>query len=400
MKRIAVLVPVLFMQLTMPGQNAYDVLLEANAYIASGKPSMAIGLLSSALVKYDDSRLYISRAEAYLIAGDADTAIRDFNSADRLTRFSGEYGLAKAYAMKGDAATSLSHLEINLRSPFRKSEKEVMMEPVFQRIENRPEWRLFWKNEWYTAPEKALSETDYYISVGKIDEAGKLITDARQRYPGNEKVLLGSARLSIARGDFKDAITILTGLLAVEKGNEVYLRTLARAQSESSNPSGAIDTYSRLIGLEITDPELFLLRAECLTRTGETGRAMNDIRKYLALFPGNKRALSMAGKNESLSGNNLMALEYFSENLRLHPGDVECYIDRANAYSLSRDWDRAIRDYSMALDVDPLNPEAWFGKGMALARQGKNEDACHDFKESLRLGNKKAPVYINRYCIE
>jgi hypothetical protein len=36
---------------------------------------------------------------------------------------------------------------MNLRSPFRKSEKEVMLDPAFALVENRPEWRQFWKKE-------------------------------------------------------------------------------------------------------------------------------------------------------------------------------------------------------------------------------------------------------------
>ena len=44
---------------------------------------------------------------------------------------------------------------------------------AFRIIENRPEWRQFWKKEWYAALEKRISEIEYYISAGKIDEAKK-----------------------------------------------------------------------------------------------------------------------------------------------------------------------------------------------------------------------------------
>ena len=77
--------------------------------------------------------------------------------------------------MKGDAATSLYHLELNLNSSFRKSEKEIMLDPAFSTIENRPEWRQFWKKEWYSMTEKSISEIEYYVSAGKIDESKEVL---------------------------------------------------------------------------------------------------------------------------------------------------------------------------------------------------------------------------------
>ena len=96
-------------------------------------------------------------------------------------------------------------------------------------------------------------------------------------------------------------------------------------------------------------PELLILRADCYRKTGETDKALTDIEKYLEIYPDNKAALSLAGKVEAISGDNLKALEYFSKNLKLHPNDPECYIDRANSYFVSKSWDLAINDYSMSL---------------------------------------------------
>jgi tetratricopeptide (TPR) repeat protein len=152
--------------------------------------------------------------------------------------------------------------------------------------------------------------------------------------------------------------------------------------------------------MEIPDADLLLLRAECYKKTGETSRALSDIAEYLSYYPDNKIALSMAGKMEAASGNNLKALEYFSENLRLHPNDPECYVDRANSYFLSESWEWAIKDYSMSLDLAPGSSDVWLNKGIALVNAGKNDDACHDFKQSSALGNKKATEYISRYCIK
>jgi Flp pilus assembly protein TadD len=54
----------------------------------------------------------------------------------------------------------------------------------------------------------------------------------------------------------------------------------------------------------------------------------------------------------------------------------------------------------MSLDLDPGNSDAWLSKGVSLVNSGKTEDACHDFRRSFALGNKKAVEYISKYCIK
>jgi tetratricopeptide (TPR) repeat protein len=175
---------------------------------------------------------------------------------------------------------------------------------------------------------------------------------------------------------------------------------LAKAQTLTGNPSGASLTYTRLFSSGVADPEILLFRAECYRKTGETDKAMKDIDEYIDMYPEDKTALSLAGKVEAVSGDNLKALDYFSRNLKLHPNDPECYIDRANSYLIAKSWDWAINDYGMSLDLNPSNSDAWLNKGIALLSSGKVDDACHDFRKSLSLGNKRASEYVSRNCIK
>jgi len=400
MNRLGILFAAFLLSGIISGQTSYDLLLKSKALIATGKPSQAIGILSSSIANKPDSRLYSERAEAKLLNGDISGAINDYNSADNITQFSGEYGLARIYAIKGDAATALYHLELSMKSQFRKSDKEIFIDPSFAKIENSAEWRLFWKKDWYTTIERNISEIEYYVKTGKTDDARTVYTEIERAYPDHQSVKYADAIIKISSGKPGDAIKLLSDLLAAEPGNEAYLRALAAAQIGASNAAGASDTYSRMISLEVPDAELYMLRAECYRKTGEKEKAMADIIKYLSLYPGSKAALSQAGKTESSSGNNLKALEYFSENLRLHPNDPECYVDRGNSYFLSKSWQWAIKDYSMSLDLDPQNSDVWLSKGIALLNSGKTEDACYDFRRSFALGNKNAVEYISRNCIK
>jgi tetratricopeptide (TPR) repeat protein len=400
LKRCQLFIGTILFSGILVGQPAYECLLKAKALLEEGKNKEAIGILSTVIENNREGRLFLERADAKLNLGSYNEAISDYTNANNLDNFSGEYGLARAYALMGDAANSVAHLEKSLKSPLRRSEKEIMLDPAFNKIENKPEWRSFWKKDWFTGAEKSIAEIEYCLSNGKTGDASVAFAEFENNYQGSAAVEYARALINLSSGKYQDVVKSVTSLLESEPANEKYLRLLAKAQEGSGNPSGATVTYSNLIGMEVPDAALFIQRAECYKKTGETAKAMADITRYLGIFPDSKSALSLAGKLESADGNNLEAIGYFTKNLQLHPGDPDCYIDRANSYSLSRSWDWAAKDYSMALDLSPGNPDAWLNKGIALVNTGNSEDACHDFRQALRLGNKRATEFISRYCIK
>ncbi|MGB8491803.1 MAG: tetratricopeptide repeat protein [Bacteroidales bacterium] len=400
MKKIFLLVSIAFCSGIMTGQKPVDYLMKGQALVRAGKADEAVGVLTDALAQYRESPVYLGRAEAFISKKEYSKAISDLNSANNITPASGEYGLARTYALKGDAATAVYHLELSLNSPFRKSEKEILLDPAFSLIDNKPEWRQFWKKEWYRNDEMLVSEIEYDVSANKLDEARAALSDLTGQYPGTASSSYGASLVAFAGGKYPDAVKELTVLVAKEPDNEKYLRLLAKAQESSGNQAGSSITYTKLLDSGIPDAELLLMRAECYRKTGETDKAIEDVGKYLGLYPDNQKALSFAGKIESAAGDNIRALEYFSRNLKLHPNDPQCYIDRANSYFVSKSWNWAIKDFSMSLDLEPQNPEVWLNKGIALLNMGNKNDACHDFRMAFGLGNKKATEYISRYCIK
>jgi tetratricopeptide (TPR) repeat protein len=400
MKKIVVLFWILLGTGLVFGQQTVDCILKAKALLEAGKPEQAISLLNQSIVGTKDSRLFTERAEADILLGDYSRAIGDYNEANKIAASSGEFGLARIYALKGDAGTSLYHLEMSMNSPYKRSEKEILLDPAFSILENRQEWRQFWKKEWYSKTEKSISEIEYYVSAGKIEEAREIVTDLKNNVDHSPDVLYSESLVNVAAGKYSEAMKVLPALISSNPGNEKYLRLMAKAQTGLSDPAGASLTYSQLIGSGVADAELMVLRAECYRKSGETEKAMSDIRKYLEIYPENETALSLAGKFTANLGDNIQALEYFSKNLKLHPNDPECYIDRANSYFISKSWDLAISDYSMSLDLKPSNSDVWLNKGVALLNTGKVEDACHDFRISFRQGNKRVADYISRNCIK
>ena len=384
---------------TVAGQQNYDVILEAKALTANDSYSKALALLSDAIKLKPESRLYVERAEINLKIKNYDASLQDFNDANMFEERSGDYGLAKVYAMKGDATNSMKRLAMSMESAYKRSEKEIMLDPAFTMIENKPEWRQFWQKSWYSYRETGVSEIEYLISTNKLSEARNALSELKAVYQGSEEALYAEVLVNIASEQFNDAVKYALTLTETGKEKEKYHRVLAKAQLGLSNFAGASSTYTKLIEMGVTDAQLFMERAECLRKNGERSKALKDVERFIMLYPENKEAIRLAGKLEVESGDNIKALEYFSKNVELNPNDAECYVDRANSYFSSKSWQWAINDYSMSLDFNPVNSDVWLNKGIALLSSGNISDACYDFKRAYLLGNQKATPYINKNCL-
>ncbi len=72
--------------------------------------------------------------------------------------------------------------------------------------------------------------------------------------------------------------------------------------------------------------------------------------------------------------------------LRKHPKAAALYARRGAARFKLREFDKAVEDFTTALKLDDRLDEAWFGRGMALGRNGQVEEGVAD------LG-----VYIHRH---
>ncbi len=400
MKKLINLFLILIFSTSVFSQQTVDYLLKARATAESGDPGLAIDLLNKAVAEISDFRLYTERASVNLMKGDYSGAINDYNEANKVKTSSGDYGLARVYALKGDVRTSLYHLELSMKSALRKSEKFILLDPAFASVENSPEWRQFWKKEWYSGTERGISEIEYYISSGKSEESGPILSELKRNYPDNDEVTYAEALVLDETGKYSEAIRLISALIVKFPENEKYLRLLARVQLSSSNPAGASLSYSRLIDAGVADAQLFVNRAGCYMKTREYEKALTDIEKFIGYYPVNKTGLSLAGKAAAASGDNIRAMEFFSENLKLHPHDADCYMDRANSYFVSKSWEWAIKDYTMSLDLDPGNSEVWLNKGIAQLSSGRADDACHDFRKSFSLGNKRASEFISKNCIK
>ena len=400
MKKGVVLLIIILASQLIAGQGRYNEMLKAVALSAGGKNIEAAGILTGLINASPDPDLLLLRGDAYLRSGNVKEAKSDFMAAESINQGSGLYGLASCAAAGGDARAAVAYLEAHLKSQYRKSEPEIMLDQSFGSIQSSPEWKSLWKKEWYKGYERKSWEIDHYLKIGKTDLAEETWQELSAEYSDMPVTDYCKARIMISRGQYREAASLLEPLSAKPDAPVSYLTALAEARAGEGNYYAAATVYGRLINAEYPDPQLLVKRASMLLKAGDRSAAKTDLGRYLNLDPDNSEALGLIGRTYAEEGAIYEALPYLNANIEQHPGEAKAFSLRGDAWLAARTWDKAAEDYTMSLDLDPENGPVNLNLGIALINTGNTGDACHYLRKAKELGEKEATRYLSKYCIK
>lgn len=122
------------------------------------------------------------------------------------------------------------------------------------------------------------------------------------------------------------------------------------------------------------------------------------------------------------------SIEAYTRAIEVDPDNLNAYIQRGLAYSITKEYEKAAADYSLVLEkkpdminvknsrgsaylklkmydkafadfndiihADPDNQEAYNNRGWCKKYLGDQEGACEDWKKSKKLGNDEAKIIL------
>ena len=107
-------------------------------------------------------------------------------------------------------------------------------------------------------------------------------------------------------------------------------------------------------------------------------------------------AANRSGLRSLRDGAYQRAIADFSRALELDPDHAAAYNNRGLAYVHQSDYTQAIADFDAALDLDPELFECLVNRGLARDEQSDYSLALADFNNALRLRPAFAPAYHGR----
>jgi tetratricopeptide (TPR) repeat protein len=95
-------------------------------------------------------------------------------------------------------------------------------------------------------------------------------------------------------------------------------------------------------------------------------------------------------------GNFEKALADFSKAIEIDPNYAEAFHERGIAYREMKDYNSAIADHTKAIELDPNKPDSYFNRGLAFYGSGNFDRAIADYTRAIEIDPKDAEVFINR----
>ena len=90
------------------------------------------------------------------------------------------------------------------------------------------------------------------------------------------------------------------------------------------------------------------------------------------------------------------AISDYSKAIELNPNFVEAYSNRGVAFAYKKDYDKAILDYSKAIELNPEYAKAYSNRGNAFAYKKDYDKAISDYNKAIELNPEDAEAYNNR----
>ncbi|MBE7637341.1 tetratricopeptide repeat protein [Sneathiella sp. P13V-1] len=81
------------------------------------------------------------------------------------------------------------------------------------------------------------------------------------------------------------------------------------------------------------------------------------------------------------------SIDYFNKSMSFKPYDKQNdYINRGNSWSDLKQYQKALNDYSMALEIAPRNGQAMYNRALVYERMGRLDDALSEYKLAVKNG--------------
>jgi serine/threonine protein kinase/Tfp pilus assembly protein PilF len=258
------------------------------------------------------------------------------------------------------------------------------------------------------ADEILASRAKARLTLGRLDDAESDAAGAYRRKPSPSRERLWT-RLLLALHRVEDLLwlnrpddlAILPGggtSLKVDlREAEKRLENLARTNQSVGTPSRihrtravllcALDDStaeaeaSRAVALAPEAPDAYLVRARVRRKSGDRRAALADVESALSLVPGDPRLLELRGLLKIETGNPRAALIDLDRAV-LRGASVTVRGPRALALAAIGQDEAAVREWSLALETDPEDPEAYLGRARALMRLRRTDRALVDLEQA------------------
>jgi len=374
--------------------------------------------------------LHLELGRAYLAKGDAAAAKKPIESAWKIAPDFGDAFLLSCEALRrtGDGAGARLRLEDALKQKVDLYEAALRLSRM-DLAEGKPETALAHADRVLTLRPTHLAalllKSEASSRLGKADEALTALDAAARVNPNDVDVLVALADLTAKGGSedaLKRAVETYKKALAVPNAPQLrafyglgwaqerlnLLKEAAEAYREASllapSDAGVVNSvgvvllkqrryaeavvqFKKAIDLDRTSPEAYANLATVAEEQSDWKAAIDWYAKVLAIKGQDKNLraiLNSAFDHEELT--QFKKAETLLEKARaIRPEDSEIVTFYGDNMMFQKKWKPAVKAYQEGVRLDEKNRYAWRGLGLALAQDGKAQDAVDALEKAKAL---------------
>lgn len=235
-----------------------------------------------------------------------------------------------------------------------------------------------------------------------IDGLWDMIGDYN-RDQGDPKTALPRAKVSIERGDMRNAILDLSHYLQQFPDDVEAILLRADCYFNTSNFQLASADYKNAYTRPdtITTIDSIYNYALSLYKSNQQNEALNQLNAIINIDRNYKKAYLMKGEILHLSGEYDKAFYYLTRAIELDNKMWEAYCMRGQCRYFLQDWFQATRDFQNTFAINPnQTPRVNLILGICLYNSGKRKEGIEEVLKAKNLGDTHAEGYLQKMPIE
>ncbi len=331
-------------------------------------------------------QIYIYRGSSYLAIGQRIPAIDDFTKAARINDSSNP---SYVYFLLGNAYKE----QKNYTEAINQYGKIIKL-----------------KQDSDSLYQAYISRGTAYQAMGKMDKALEDFTRASEinDRPDPVYIHLVLGNFYNVRKEYGKAIEQYNKVISLKpNSNTLYQAYISRgtAYQTMGKMDKALEDFTR--ALEINDrPDpayAYFLVSNIYNVRKEYGKAIEQYNKVISLKPNSNtlyQAYISRGTAYQTMGKMDKALEDFTRALEINdrPDPAYAYFLVSNIYNVRKEYGKAIEQYNKVISLKPNSNtlyQAYISRGAAYQTMGKMDKALEDFTRASEINDRPDPAYIH-----
>jgi len=271
---------------------------------------------------------------------------------------------------------------------------------AFWTVERNRVWKgevTLWEDTISKSPRKARPYEALgtaYAEQGRLDEAIQTFHTALRFNKNDPKVHTNLGVAYYKKGRTAEALSELNKAIAIDPQDALAYYNLANIFTDQERWDDAIEVYRKAVRILPSEPMIRHNLAYALNRNGMRREAIDEyleaIRNKNDLVESHKNLAALYLQEDQIDE----ALQHYQEANRIQPDDPMVHRMIGSLYKKQKLFDLALREFEKAAQLDP-NATTYYQWGTVLDQKKEWEKAIRAYQRAIELNPEMVEAYIN-----